>query len=862
MERRQLGPLERVRFLLGMKRPQSQNSRGFSFEEDKNVSKWRSNIVARLEIRVALFVLLVSFVGGCISCFIVYNRSIDQVFETRVEHVRDATASLGRSINPENQRAIVKTPSKSSSSYVATKRTLQHFLKTFTNAFRAYTVDLKNGKTRFIVDGGQRARSGELHHSANINQLFNSPSKELLKCFSRGVPTVERTPHSSELGSYVGSYYPIKSKSGKVTAVLGVDMKFDGFEEDCDALLGSFIYGLAATGFVSVLLAFISFIVLLFSRREHGHLQAEVLNQKKRVDSTREELTMALSNCERETDSLIQTLSGARCIVWNGKAFRSPGRLDWEATLEYEAPFDWLASDLASGQKFAEIWNDRRDPDDQNVWEKLLGFAFDRKLSTTTIEYRINVTDVHSLWFEEQLDFEFEPDGSVSIHGFVRDVTDAKKRNDEIRKLAYYDTVTGLINRARIHEVINEMLLNNPTVSIIGIEVNNLRDVNESWGAEIADKMLSEFGSQLVASVGHSGIVGRLGGDDFVIIVADQHILASLVDLVGKACLKPTFVNGVEIHKDCRLGYVTAANNDSALSLLRKATLALEHARKNQNGLPVVYESEMSFKSKMRVELETAIRQALTDGEFYLMFQPIYCNKTKKLVKAEALLRWNSSRFGPISPAIFIPIAEESDFINDLGKFVIDETAKAVHNFIAETGQEDIVISFNMSQLQLRNETTLALLEQTLTKWKISYKNLMVEITESSIMQDSGGCLEMLDKLKLAGFSLAIDDFGTGYSSLATLASLPFDCMKIDKRFVDGIAIDKKQENVLETIVRLARALNLQIVAEGIEHESQWEFLSGLGVEYSQGYYFARPLSFEEFIAAGNEGMESIGTAA
>jgi EAL domain-containing protein (putative c-di-GMP-specific phosphodiesterase class I) len=293
---------------------------------------------------------------------------------------------------------------------------------------------------------------------------------------------------------------------------------------------------------------------------------------------------------------------------------------------------------------------------------------------------------------------------------------------------------------------------------------------------------------------------------------------------------------------------VTASENDSAISLLRKANLALENARKSQTNVPVSYKPEMSFKAKMRVELETAMRQALQDGEFYLMFQPIYCNETKRMVKAEALLRWNSSRFGPISPGTFIPIAEESDFINDLGNYVIDEAAKAVKDFIAATGQDDIVISLNMSVRQLRNKATLSFIQNAITRNQISTKNLLVEITESSILNDGGESLEMLNLLQQAGFSLAIDDFGTGYSSLATLASLPFGCLKIDKRFVDGIGVDKKQEHVLETIVRLARALNLQIVAEGIEHEFQYKFLADLGVEYSQGYFFARPLPFEDFV--------------
>jgi diguanylate cyclase (GGDEF)-like protein len=833
-----------------MKKPTQPINKGFSFGEVKKSNRWQNTVTNRFEVRVALFVFIISLIGGCISCFIIYNRSVDQVFETRVSHVRSASAYLSRSLNADVQQNIAVSKDPNSKTYLQTKKVMLNFLRTFPSAFRAYTLRMKDNSVYYIVDGGQRQRKGEFHHVAKVNQALIGPTPELIRSFKRGVPIVERNVRSSYAGSFVRSYFPLKSKDGKVKAVLGVDMQFDGFDEDSGALLGAFQYGLIATGAVSILLGFLTWIFLWSSRREHGQLKAEVIEHKRKLSRTQDELKEIVSASEEINDSLVATLSNAGCLVWCGRAFRSPGRLDWEGSLKYDPHFDWLAKDLKAGQKFHEAWDERRNPEDHNVWEKLLSFAFDNRLASMTTEYRLNVSDIHEIWFEEQLDFEYEPDGSVSIHGFVRDVTESKKRNDEIRRLAYYDTVTGLINRARIHEVINEMLVTNSSVSVIGIEIGNFRNINESWGAEVADKLLHEFGKQLFDGVGNSGVVGRLAGDDFVIIVADQYVLPGLVESIEKVCMQPTTIGGVEIPKVCRLGYVTAEENENetAITLLRKTNLALENARKSLVNTPVRYKPEMSFKAKMRVELETAMRQALYDGEFYLMFQPIHCNKTRKVVKAEALLRWNSSRFGPISPGTFIPIAEETDFINDLGNFVINETAKAVHEFISTTGQNEIVISLNMSLRQLKNQSTLEILDQAVERHKISRKNLLVEITESSILDDSGACVEMLHRLQQAGYSLAIDDFGTGYSSLATLASLPFDCLKIDKRFVDGIGIDKKQEDVLETIVRLARALNLQIVAEGIEQEPQWQFLVGLGVEYSQGYYFARPLPFEEFV--------------
>jgi diguanylate cyclase (GGDEF)-like protein len=837
-----------------MKEQLRQSKTAFSFRDNKKATKWHDNVAGKPAVRVALFVFVVSFIGGCISCLIIYQRSLDQVFETRVSHVRNASAYLSRALNAESQQVIIANHNPNSKQYLQTKKVMQTFLKNFPTAFRTNTLQVKDNKAFIIVDGGQRSKPGEIHHTASINQPVSNPSKDLLKSFKKGVPLVERDPRTSIAGTYVRSYYPLKGKDGKVKAVLSVDMQFDGYDEDSDALLGALKYGLLATGVVSLFLAIVSGFVLWASRREHGYLKAEVKAQQNKLQKTQDELMQAVSASAEISDSLICTLSNAGCLVWNGRAFPSLGRLDWEATLKFAPHFEWLAKDMDAGATFAEAWEERRNSEDQNVWEKLLSFAFENRLSSMTAEYRINVSDVEELWFEEQLDFEYEPDGCISIHGFVRDVTEPKKRSDEIRRLAYYDTVTGLINRARIHEVINESLASNPGISVIGIEISNFRNINESWGAEVADKLLHEFGHQLVEGIGNQGIVGRLSGDDFVVIVQDPFIVDGLVQQIDKVCQLPTNANGVDIPKICLLGYVSADDNETATSLLRKANLALENARKSLNNVPVRYKPEMSFKAKMRVELETAMRQALDDREFYLMFQPIYCNETKQMVKAEALLRWNSSRFGPISPATFIPIAEESDFINELGDFVVDEASKAISLFISETGQSDFVVSLNMSLRQLKNQATLAIFEKALEDHKIGHKNMLIEITESSIMHDNGECLAMLNSLQQAGFSLAIDDFGTGYSSLATLASLPFGCLKIDKKFVDGIGIDKKQEEVLQTIVRLARALNLQIVAEGIDQQFQWEFLSMMGVEYSQGYLFARPLSFEDFVKLAVEG--------
>ncbi len=585
-------------------------------------------------------------------------------------------------------------------------------------------------------------------------------------------------------------------------------------------------------------------------------LRVAVSEQSTKLGRTEENLAATVEAAKELNASLVRTLNAAGCLIWQGTAKVHDGKLSWAGKLKHQSPFAWIEHQIASGESFDYLWETLRDPEDEHLWHRSVKDAIAKKQEAVSTEYRICRENGESYWFSEQLTLAYNADGTITLEAFVNDISETRERGEEVRRLAFFDTVTGLINRTKIHEVIGILLAESPRMGVVGIEISNFRNINESWGAEIGDKLLKAFGATLSEGVAAAGIVGRLAGDDFVVIVPDPHAMSWIVGKIDELCQKAIYIDGVEIAKMCRIGYVQAEDGENATGILRKANLALENARKNQSIYPVIYKPEMSFRAKMRVELETAMRQALTDGEFYLVFQPIYCNKTKRLVKAEALLRWNSSRFGQVSPATFIPIAEESDIINDLGNYVLDETAKAIKQVIELTRDDHFAISMNLSLRQLKNTATLNAFSTAVDRWGITTKNLIIEVTESAIMHDAGECLAMLVQLQDRGFNLAIDDFGTGYSSLATLASLPFDILKIDKRFVDGIAVDKKQEEVIGTIIRLARALNLQIVAEGIETEPQFEFLAEKGVEYSQGYFFSKPLPLEDLVLLAQNGND------
>ena len=802
-------------------------------------------------IRFGLFVFVVSLASGFITGFAVKRASKTRIINSYTEMRVLTTGLLVKSINPVKLKKIWTEDDTEELAYKQILGQIRSFIAKDPRLANAFVVRLSGGKVSYVVDPGPTSRraDGRQLLQAKIGEVIPSPAAKLVSTLKTGKPWTDEVIRDESGVDVLRSYAALLGSDNKPVGAVCLDVKSAPLAHDLEDLDASFQIGVYGAFAFSLLLGLISGMIV---RR----LRATVTEQRSKLGQTEENLAATVEEARELNESLVRTLNAAGCLIWQGTAKVHDGVLRWAAKLKHQSPFPWIEHQTATGETFDNLWEALRDPEDDHLWHRAVKDAISKKLEAISTEYRICRENGESYWFSEQLSLTYSADGSIQLEAFVNDITETRDRGEEVRRLAFFDTVTGLINRTKIHDVISVLLTESPRMGVVGIEISNFRNINESWGAEIGDKLLRAFGATLSEGVAAAGIVGRLAGDDFIVIVPDPHAMSWLVGKIDELCQKAIYIDGVEIAKMCRIGYVQAEEGETATGILRKANLALENARKNQSIYPVIYKPEMSFRAKMRVELETAMRQALTDGEFHLMFQPIYCNRTRRLVKAEALLRWNSSRFGQVSPATFIPIAEESDIINDLGNYVLDETAKAIKKVIELTQDAQFAISMNLSLRQLKNTATMHSFSTAIDRWGITAKNLVIEVTESSIMHDSGECLAMLVQLQDRGFSLAIDDFGTGYSSLATLASLPFDILKIDKRFVDGIAVDKKQEEVISTIIRLARALNLQIVAEGIETAPQFEFLAAKDVEYSQGFYFSKPLPLEDLVLLAQNGND------
>ncbi|HLP00106.1 MAG TPA: EAL domain-containing protein, partial [Fimbriimonas sp.] len=687
---------------------------------------------------------------------------------------------------------IARDKDLTSPEYVGVSRVVRNFLIANTDFKRVATYKRTAKGAVYIYDSG--VGSGRTASKSKPGFRVGAAPEELFRSFRATRALEGVSPARDKTGETIVSFAPLGKAADGSLYSLSLEMSYSEFAEDQRALVEALKTGFLATLGFSLLIGLAASTLIHVFNRKSGRLTEEMINARTKSLVTEAELIEMVRQSGRSTDAIAEILRWAGCLAWTGTAAPGKGTIEWVGDLKHESGMQWLMGELATGSKFDEIWVSRRNPEDQAEWQNLLDISYTKRIERFTSEYRIKQPDGQEVWFEEHVSLKYLPDGTAELSAFVKNIHDAKTRTDEIRRLAYYDSVTGLINRFRTHEVIGELLPIHPNLNVFAVEIANFSTINESWGAEVADCLLLEFGNDLIEAVGANGIVGRLAGNDFVVIIPNDTAMSWLVSKINSVSRMPLKVGEAQIDKDVFVGYAASEPNDTAVTLIRKANLALDMARRSSSSLPVMYKPEMSFRSKMRVELETAMRQALVDHEFYLMFQPIYCNTTGRLVKAEALVRWQSSRFGLVSPGTFVPIAEESDFINHLGAFVIDEAAKAVKEFIGQTGIEDMVISLNVSLRQLKSSSILPIFQSSLERNRLDPRNLLVEVTESSIMQDGGECVEILNKLKQKGLNLAIDDFGTGYSSLATLASLPFDCLKIDKRFVDGIGVDPKQE--------------------------------------------------------------------
>jgi diguanylate cyclase (GGDEF)-like protein len=418
------------------------------------------------------------------------------------------------------------------------------------------------------------------------------------------------------------------------------------------------------------------------------------------------------------------------------------------------------------------------------------------------------------------------------------------RQRDILDHSAHYDSLTSIPNRLNFVEKLNRYIQLKQPFAVWFIDLDRFKEINDSFGHSIGDGVLQEVANRLAKTIGLESIA-RFGGDEFAIIVENaqsKNDTETIIKHFLEMLTNPMNVEGYEIFITCSAGASFFPNDaQSAEELLRNADSAMYQAKEEGKNTYQFYTQEMTQKVYERLTLENSLRKALTNQEFLLYYQPQVDMSLGKVIGFEALIRWNNPEFGIVSPLKFIPIAEDTGLIIEIGEWVIEEASRQIAQWRNE-GLNPGYIAVNISAKQLIHGNLEKVVPAILEKHGCLHEWIELELTESIIMNNPDYSKNILVQLSEMGFKLAIDDFGTGYSSLAYLKNLPMNKLKIDKSFVDNLPEDQADGEIVKSIIHLCKGLNLNIVAEGIETDKQGKFLLKEGCLIAQGYHYYKPL--------------------
>jgi diguanylate cyclase (GGDEF)-like protein/PAS domain S-box-containing protein len=471
------------------------------------------------------------------------------------------------------------------------------------------------------------------------------------------------------------------------------------------------------------------------------------------------------------------------------------------------------------------------------------------------VEYRLIARDGRTVWVRDEARIIADPDGDDPVlQGYLLDVTAGKEAEEQLRHQAFHDPLTGLANRALFTDRVEHALVvhghSEDDVAVIYLDLDDFKAVNDSLGHSAGDALLRAVGERLRNAVSPSHTVARLGGDEFAILVESTVDAAAAVDLAEyliAALHEPFEVEGREVFVTASVGIALGADADE---LLRSADVAMYRAKAGGKSQYVVYAPRMDEDLVGPLELVADLRRARIDEEFVLQYQPAVELATGTITGVEALLRWQHPSRGLLPPSDFIAFAEETGRIVDLGRWVLAEACRQTARWRRElVGGETLSLSVNVSPRQVRRPTLVEDVRFALADSGLPPDALTLEITENLLARRREEMTAILEEVGKLGVRLALDDFGTGYSSLSLLQNLPVDTLKIDRSFVQSVDTGPERRAFVRAIVDLADALNLIVVAEGIENPTQVAELLRLGCRYGQGFYFARPLDPRELEA-------------
>lgn len=470
------------------------------------------------------------------------------------------------------------------------------------------------------------------------------------------------------------------------------------------------------------------------------------------------------------------------------------------------------------------------------------GEIWNRRKNGETFPQRLTISSVTDL------------KGNITqLIGIFYDITEVKAKEELMQRQAYHDPLTDLPNRSLFKDRLNHAIVrarrNDIKLSVLFIDIDNFKNLNDSLGHYAGDLFLQKISKQIRTCLREEDTVSRFGGDEFTVFMEDNNGAEEALKVAEKILglfRKAIIIDNKEIFLGASIGVANYPNDGvNTDTLIKNADAAMYYAKKKGRNSIQFFQSEMADRIKKRISLETDLRKALNNEEFYIHYQPIIDLHSNTITSLEALLRWKNLDI-ELLPDQFIPLAEESGLIVPIGEWVMRRSCNQMSEWIKDDGVRDISVSVNLSARQFRETELIYNIEKILEETQLNPEQLHIEITESIMMDNMNYSIETLKRFKKMGIRIYLDDFGTGYSSLTYLKKLPVDALKLDHSFIHGIIGDPDATKLASNVISMAKDLRLEVIAEGVENQEQLDFLKTTGCDRIQGFLFHKPLSEDE----------------
>lgn len=449
-----------------------------------------------------------------------------------------------------------------------------------------------------------------------------------------------------------------------------------------------------------------------------------------------------------------------------------------------------------------------------------------------------------------------DDNGLVTNHVAVfSDITDRKHAEEQLKRLAHFDSLTGVANRyslnSRLSDLIGTAKTYNQQLAVLFLDLDRFKHINDTLGHSYGDQLLKGVSSRLKNLIKNKDMIARLGGDEFVIVLPNiKHVREAvhIAESIIHSLTQPFLLEKQEVYISTSIGISLFPHDGQSLeSLLRNADKAMYQAKALGRNQYELYHSDMHQDESLHMMMENYLRKAIERDELFLLYHPLVDVKTKKIVGIEALVRWNSKELGIVSPVDFIPLAEETGLIIPISEWIIKKACNDL-NKIHLKGFTNLKMSINISALHFNQEGFVKAVSDIIQDTNVNPYLLELELTESMIMPNATETIGKLVKLKQLGIKLSVDDFGTGYSSLSYLNRFPVDTLKIDRSFIQKLCVYKEDYSIVQAIITMAHKLHLKVVAEGVESKKQFEFLEKEKCDLIQGFFIVKPQPFPDLV--------------